>query len=169
MPCAIHMQDVYDVHMICIYIYTNHMQLYPICIWFVYTYIQIICNMYMMCIRYVFYSHIIRIWSTYDLHTIYIDHCYDLHVLPTRLTPTCLAGPPHARGDSRHPAKAAPPPMLLQSSTRFSIDLYTFLTQVHTKLYVNHMQITYNSNRIHIRFTHAGRNFGNLINFWKFK
>ena len=139
------------------------------CIWFVYTYIQIICNMYMMCIRYVFYSHIIRIWSTYDLHTIYIDHCYDLHVLPTRLTPTCLAGPPHARGDSRHPAKAAPPPMLLQSSTRFSIDLYTFLTQVHTKLYVNHMQITYNSNRIHIRFTHAGRNFGNLINFWKFK
>ena len=45
--------------------------------------------------------HMIHMRSTYDLHTIYIDYCYDLHGLPARLTPTCLAGPPHARGEGR--------------------------------------------------------------------
>ena len=45
-----------------------------------------------------FYVHMIKIRCTYDLHTIYIDYCYDLHGLPARLTPTCLAGPPMQEG-----------------------------------------------------------------------
>ena len=85
------------------------------CISFVYN----MCDSYLRYIGFTYYLHILFIWfaynhmliafdihmihirSTYDLHTIYIDYCYDLHGLPARLTPTCLAGPPHARGEGR--------------------------------------------------------------------
>ena len=123
-----HMQSVYDLYIFCIYHVQIIYTLYTICICLACA----MCESYAMCIVFTYDIHIICIWvayhymltafyvhminirSTYDLHTIYIDYCYDLHGLPARLTPTCLAGPPHARGEGRKNLNCDryPPPML---------------------------------------------------------